>query len=165
MSCQVELGEHVIQQSPRRPDLRLRRLSPTNNPQNRLLHIPSVLSPVLQRTKGQVMSLFNYVYVISARACTKLAFFFLIDTFHPFLLVIADDAHTRVRRSPNVPQPQTLLHPPILLLMTVHLPHRPRVSRSRCTCAAPSSRQLLSRVTSRRSSCCQNTSISWNGWQ
>src|SRR6266851_2650129 len=116
MSCQIELGEHVIQQSLRRPDLRLRlrRLSPTNNPQNRLLQIPSVLSPILQTTKAQVMSFFN-LYVISARACTKLAFFFLIDTFHSFLLVIADDAHYRVRRSPNVPQPQSLLHPPMLL--------------------------------------------------
>jgi len=47
------------------------------------------------------MSFFNSMYVISARACTKLAFFFLIDTFHPFLF---GDRRRRPYQGQRVPK-------------------------------------------------------------
>jgi hypothetical protein len=75
--------------------------------------------------------------------------------------------NARAPEAPSAPQLQPPLHLPALLRPTTCLRCRHQrqspVPRSPCIFAVRSSRQHSSRETSRRSSCCQNTSISWNG--
>ena len=76
MSCPIEPGEHVIRQSPRRLEGQEQRPRTANNSQNHFHPTSSVLPPVLQITKAQVMSFFNSIgYAIRLLPCPKWPFF------------------------------------------------------------------------------------------
>ncbi len=171
MLCQTKSDEHVMQQSPRR--LAQQRRSPSsavNEPQN---PISFILRPVSQTIKTQVMSFFNSIGCAilrhrhrRRRRHARCSWFSLTRISHAFSCTDVL-CNARAPEDPSVPQLQPPLHLPALLRPTT-CPLRPHqcqslVPRSPCIFAARSSRLHSSRETSRRSSCCQNTSISWNG--
>jgi hypothetical protein len=166
MLCQTKSDEHVMQQSPRRLAQQQRPpSSAVNEPQN---PISFILRPVSQTIKTQVMSFFNSIgcAILRRRRQRQMAWFSLTRISHSFSC--ADVlCNARAPEDPSAPQLQPPLHLPALLWPTT-CPLRPHQRqslepRSPCIFAVRSSKQHSSRETSRRSSCCQNTSISWNG--
>ena len=174
----MQTHEHVIQQSPRRLDQQ--RPSALNTPQRSAdtprssvndsqSSISLLLRPVPQTIKEQFMSFFNSMCA-SSSLCRLDSVRRHVLTLH-FFSFSCKDVPCNVRAPEgaptSAPRPQRPLHPPVLLRPTMRLPcphQRPsRVSKSPCIFVARSSRLHSSRGTSRRSSCCPNTSTSWNG--
>jgi hypothetical protein len=176
MLCQTGPNEHVMQQSPRRLSdkpvalaQQHRQNSAVNKPQN---PISFVLRPVSLTIKTQVMSFFNSLgcAILRRRRCSRRHECLVTDNFFQKLFFFSCTdvlCNARALEGPNAPQLQPPLHLQALLRPTT-CPLRPhqrqsQVPRSPCIFAVRLSKQHLSRETSRRSSCCQNTSISWNG--
>jgi hypothetical protein len=172
MLCQTKPDEHVIQQSPRRLAQQHPPPSSTvNAPQN---PISFILRPVPQTVKTQVMSFFNSIGCAntsssssSSPSPSQMALWFsLTRILHTFSCTDVL-CNAQALEAPSAPQLQPPRHLPAPLRPTTCLRCRHQrqspVPRSPCIFAVRSSRQHSSRETSRRSSCCQNTSISWNG--